>query len=141
MCSQPRLCSSKPAEACRLQEGEKASQEFRSASLEVASLLKTESLQAGSSANDPGAPGTELSRGIWQGLWNGSELDRSKPDGWKNDTPLWLPLPLPWPLTSPKSSLRFHVHKDASFPGPAEPKVIKATENEWVDFLKPQQSL
>ena len=29
----------------------------------------------------PGAPGVELCRGFWQGLLNGSELGRSRPDG------------------------------------------------------------
>lgn len=34
-----------------------------------------------------------------------------------------------------------HTQRCLSVPGPVEPKVIKAMENEWVDFLKPQKPL
>lgn len=63
----------------------------------------------------PGAPGAELSRGLWQGLWNGSELGRSKLDGCKDDTLLWLPLPPLCALSHlVEFFLRFHIHKDVS---------------------------
>lgn len=48
----------------RLQDGEKAGQRFCSAALQIASSLRTETLQAGSSANDPGAPGLSLVMGF-----------------------------------------------------------------------------
>lgn len=78
LCSQLGPLSSKPMEACRLQEGEEAGQEFCSASLEVASLLKTESLQAGSSGNDLGP--LALSSGVGFGKVFGTAVNLEGPN-------------------------------------------------------------